>query len=74
MLDSARMFPTEMIVGHDPETVFIFCRRLSDHAILVRGYLSYDFMVTVGKQAFPGSLTDRLRRIPGVELTPPIQT
>jgi trans-aconitate methyltransferase len=49
MLDAARFPQHTLLVGHDANKVVEFCRRLTPHVRLVRGYLEDDFTVLLYK-------------------------
>lgn len=64
MLDAARMFPGEVIVGHDPDVIVAHCKTISDSVAVVRGYLPYDFTVVMARGQLSVPRLDRLRRLP----------
>lgn len=64
MLDATRVFPSDVIVGQNPDAIIAHCKSISDHVLLVRGYLSYDFTVVVSRNPIPVSdVQDVSRRL-----------
>lgn len=66
MLDSTRMFPGEVIVGHNPDEILAHCGAHCRHVAMVRGYLSYDFTIAMARDALPDGAFKRLASLPNV--------
>jgi trans-aconitate methyltransferase len=49
MLDQSKMFPDEMIVGHDFKKVANYCRTLTVNTVAVTNYLYFDFTLMLSK-------------------------
>lgn len=66
MLDVARMFPGEVLIGHDPDAIARQCRAICDSVAVVRGYISYDFTIIMARGTTPALRLERLQRLPHV--------
>jgi trans-aconitate methyltransferase len=50
MLDKSKMFPDEVIIGHDFSRIYELCKTLTTNVTVITGYLYFDFTLMLLKE------------------------